>query len=55
MSLTKIADDILAGGSNRFSTDTLYDYVNALKKICYRGYGRQDESPFFHDGSYWSG
>ncbi|MGN0281053.1 MAG: ATP-binding protein [Prevotella sp.] len=33
VSLTKIADDILAGGSNRFSIDTLYDYVNALKKI----------------------
>ena len=33
VSLTKIADDILASGSNSFSTDTLYDYVNALKKI----------------------
>lgn len=33
VSLTKIADDILAGGSNSFSLDTLYDYVNALKKI----------------------
>lgn len=31
--LTKIAEDIMAGGSNTFSTDTLYDYVNALKKI----------------------
>ena len=33
VSLTKIADDILASGSNSFSTDTLYDYVTALKKI----------------------
>ena len=33
VSLTKIADDILAGGSNSFSLDTLYDYVTALKKI----------------------
>lgn len=33
VSLTKIADDILASGSNSFSVDTLYDYVNALKNI----------------------
>ena len=33
VSLTKIADDILAAGSNNFSLDTLYDYVNSLKKI----------------------
>ena len=33
VSLTKIADDILSGGSNNFSIDTLYDYVTALKKI----------------------
>ena len=33
VSLTKIADDILASGSNNFSADTLYDYVNALKSI----------------------
>ncbi|MGN1214312.1 MAG: ATP-binding protein [Bacteroidaceae bacterium] len=33
VSLTKIGDDISAGGSNNFSLDTLYDYVNTLKKI----------------------
>ena len=33
VSLSKISDDINANGSNKFSTDTLYDYVNALKKI----------------------
>lgn len=33
VSLTKIADDILASGSNSLSVDTLYDYVNALKNI----------------------
>ena len=33
VSLKKIAEDILAGGSNNFSIDTLYDYVTALKKI----------------------
>ena len=33
VSLTKIADDILAAGSHDFSLDTLYDYVNSLKKI----------------------
>ena len=33
VSLTKIADDITASGSNSFGIDTIYDYVNALKKI----------------------
>ena len=33
VSLKKIAEDILAGGSSNFSIDTLYDYVTALKKI----------------------
>lgn len=33
VSLTKIADDITASGSSSFGIDTIYDYVNALKKI----------------------
>ena len=31
--MTKIADDITASGSSSFGIDTIYDYVNALKKI----------------------
>ena len=31
--MTKIADDITASGNSSFGIDTIYDYVNALKKI----------------------